>query len=460
MNWEESAAAVDDGAPRGTASKTDRSGGWGEARWRRHRRYVLALLFLVSVFSILDRYILSILLEPIKAELGVSDTAMGFLNGLAFAFFNAVAAIPLARMSDRHSRKWIIALGLGAWSVLTALQGVAKTFTGLAAARIGVGIGEASTSPAAHSLISDYFPPNRRATAISLFTTGGHIGLMLGLMLGGVLYGYLGWRMTLIVVGLPGLALALLFVLTVKEPPRGSEGRPWDSTSAATETTASPPPLMQALGSLWRLRSYRHIIFVLPLFVFTNYAINIWGAVFMLRVHQWEIAQVGLWLGLTVGLCGMSGNIIGSMLCDRLGERDLRWYLWAPALAAAIMLPLYVSFLFVPDGIWALCLLGVSIFLVSFHVSPIYAMAQGLADTRTRATASAQIHLMAAVLGAGLGPFVIGWLNDLLQPFWGTQSIRYSLLLVLPSVCLGIYLAWRGSQSLHQELRLQGDENR
>lgn len=420
-------------------------------RWRRHANYVLVLLFIVSIVSILDRYILSILLEPIKAELGVSDAKMGFLTGLAFAFFNALAAIPLARMSDKYSRRLIIAIGLAVWSVLTALQGVAKTFTLLAAARIGVGIGEASTAPAAHSLISDYFPPERRATAISLFTTGGHIGLMLGLAGGGLLYESLGWRMTLIAVGVPGVFLAMLVALTVKEPDRGANG------ALPGTTVLQPNPELTdstttVLKYLWAKQTYRNIAAVLPLFVFTNYATNIWAAAFMIRVHEWSIKEVGVGLGLTIGLSGVAGNILGANFCDRLGAKDARWYLWLPALAALTVIPLYIGFLFSTDASQALMFLGGAIFFISFHISPIYAVGQGLAHPATRATASAQLHLMSAVFAAGFGPFLIGLLNDYLQPTYGVEAVRYSLLLVIPMLCWGCIHAWRASLSIRQEL--------
>lgn len=430
------------------ASTTDRV---ALKRWRRHANYVLCLLFIVSIVSILDRYILSILLEPIKAELGVTDAKMGFLTGLAFAFFNAVAAIPLARLSDRYSRRLIIAIGLAVWSALTAAQGVARTFTVLALARIGVGIGEATTGPAAHSLISDYFPPERRATAISLFTTGGHIGLMLGLAGGGLLYESLGWRMTLVAVGLPGILLAMLVALTVREPDRGANGALPGTTvlQESPEITESTRKVMQYL---WRKKTYRNIAAVLPLFVFTNYASNIWAAAFMIRVHEWSIKEVGLGLGLTIGLSGVFGNILGANLCDRLGQRDARWYLWTPAIAALLVIPAYVGFLFSADPYQALAFLGVAIFLISFHISPIYAVGQSLAHPQTRATASAQLHLMSAVFAAGLGPFIIGITNDMLEPQFGVEAVRYSLLLIIPAILWGAIHAWRASTSIREEL--------
>lgn len=423
-----------------------------ERAWRRHARYALVLLFVVSVVSILDRYILSILLEPIKTELQVGDTEMGFLLGLSFALFNALATIPLARLSDRYSRKLLIAVSLGAWSLLTAFQGLARSFTTLALARIGVGIGEATTTPAAHSLIADYFPPERRASAVAVFTTGGHTGLMLGLVCGGILYELMGWRMTLIVVGLPGLLLALLVAFSIREPRRGANGSPLaDVTSIET---ANKESAIYALRRLWSKRTYRHLAAMLPLLVFTNYAINIWGAAFLIRVHGWGVGEVGIKLGMIVGICGAAGNIVGANLCDRLGRRDIRWHLWLPALAALTMLPALFGFLFLPGGNGVMLCLGLVIFLISFHVSPLYSLALGLASPQRRATASALLHMMSAVFAAGIGPFVVGILNDQLQPFFGEQAVRYSLLLIAATVCWGCLHAWWASQTVREELRV------
>lgn len=427
-----------------------------EVLWRRHARYVLILLFIISIVSILDRYILSILLEPIKAEFGVSDTAMGFLTGLAFAVFNALAAIPLARLSDRYSRRLIISIGMAVWSVLTAVQGISKSFFTLALARIGVGVGEATTSPAAHSLIADYFPPERRASAISLYTTGGHVGLMLGLAGGGLLYEWLGWRMTLIVVGLPGIVLAAIFAFTVREPERGANGRPpgFGTTGVAPALNGGQAELSlrATLQTLWAKRTYRNLMAILPLFVFTNYAINTWGVAFLVRVHDMSIAQVGLQLGLTVGLCGASGNIIGAHLCDRLGQRDMRWHLWLPAIAALAMLPALFGFLFSAGSTDAMWCLGVVIFLISFHVSPVYSLSQGLVDPSMRATASAVLHVMSAVLAAGCGPFIIGMLNDLMAPVFGAQAVRFSLCLIALTVVWGSVHALLGARTVRQDL--------
>jgi len=432
------------------AGSTQRVGGWG---FRAH--YALALLFLVSVFSIVDRYILSILLEPIKLELEVSDTAMGFLAGMAFAIFNAASAIPLARLADRYSRRTIIVLGLASWSVLTALQGFARGFTTLALARIGVGIGEAATAPAAHSLISDYYPARKRATAIAVFNTGGHAGVFIGLAAGGLLYELIGWRMTMVAVGVPGLFLALLVYRTMHEPTRGSDGNRF--ARPLENATQDRQGFQEAIGQLYALRSFRYMALTLPFFVLVNYVVNIWGAVFMIRVHEMGVGEVGVALGLAVGLSGVLGNLFGGYLCDRAGSTNVRWYLWLPAIAAALTVPSYLCFVFWPQPRGALFFLALSIFLISSHISPIYAMAQSVAAPHQRATASAIIHVVSAILAAGLGPFAIGMLNDFLEPMYGEAAIRYSLCAVLPVIGIGIFNALRAARHLPRDVNRGAD---
>ena len=406
--------------------------------------YTLSVLFLVLCFSVTDRYLLSILLVPIQDEMQVSDTAMGFLTGLAFAVFHSLAGIPLARVADRSSRRNLIAISIAVWSVLTALQGLARSFASLALARVGVGIGEAAASPSAHSMLSDLFPPERRGTAIAIFTMGGHLGIVVGMAMGGWLNDAYGWRATMIAIGLPGLAVALLVRFSVKEPERGAiEGR---------QVEHETPSLSTVFRWLWEQHSFRHLFSALPLFVITSYAINTWGPTFMIRVHDMTISEVGLWFGLISGISGAAGTLVGGHVCDRLGTRDMRWYLWLPALAALAAIPFCLGFLFAPDSRLALICLAPMVFLCSSYIAPIYALTQGLAGLRMRAMASAVTHLGSSVLGAGVGPQLIGALNDGLSPYAGDEAIRYSLLLIVITNAWGALHARLATRSLREDL--------
>src|SRR4051812_43659714 len=250
----------------------------------RYPQYVLGLLFVVYVFNFVDRQILSILIEPIKADLGVSDTAMGFLTGSAFALFYAFAGIPIARLADTRARRTIIALGLAAWSAMTAMSGLVRSFAELALARVGVGVGEAALVPPAHSLLADYFPAKRRATALAVFSMGIHVGVAFGFLLGGWMSQAFGWRRAFFAVGGPGLILAVLVRVTVREPPRGhAEG---------LDVAHGAIPIREVVAHLWRRRSFRHLAIAAALHSFGGYAFAAWGPPFFFRIHHLTPIQI------------------------------------------------------------------------------------------------------------------------------------------------------------------------
>ncbi len=408
-----------------------------------HAYYVLAMLFLVLVTSLIDRNILGILLEDIKADLQISDTQIGLLTGPAFAVTNAIAGIPLARLADRWSRRGIIAWGLLAWSVLTAMQGLTRTFGTLFMTRVGVGIGEASTGPSAHSLISDYFPLRQRATAISIYTIGGHIGVALAFLVGGWLSDAYSWRMALVAVGLPGIVLSILFRFTVREPVRGAiEGQ---------VDTGEAVPLGEVVRVLGRKPTFRHLTMALPLFVCASYVLNIWGPTFLMRVHGLTKTEIGLWFGLIVGLAGGLGSLAGGFVADRLARRDRRWYAWLPAVATLCAVPFYVGFLLSPDPWIALALLVPTVLLNATSIAPLWAANQAISPLRMRATSYAIIHLGLSGVSGGLAPLLVGFSNDLLTPDFGQEAIRYSLFLVV------LTNVWGAFHSFLAGRRLPGD---
>ena len=409
-----------------------------------HAYYVLAMLFLVLASSLIDRNILGILLEDIKADLGVSDTQLGLLTGPAFAVTNAIAGIPLARLADRYSRRGIVAWGLLAWSILTALQGLTRTFGTLLVTRIGVGIGEASTGPSAHSLISDYFPLRQRATAISIYTIGGHVGVWLAFLVGGWLSDAYSWRTALVAVGAPGVVLALLFRFTVREPERGAiEGQ---------VDTGEVVPLGDLVRVLGGKSTFRHLTMALPLFVCGSYVLNIWGPAFLMRVHGLTKTEIGLWFGLIIGVAGGLGSIGGGLLADRLARRDRRWYAWLPALAVLAAIPFYVAFLFSPDPWIALVLLVPTVLATAISIAPLWAANQAIAPLRTRATAYAIIHLGLSAVSGGLAPLLVGSMNDALTPEFGALAIRYSLLLLVVTNVWGAFHSFMAARSLPGDL--------
>ncbi|MBN9591225.1 MAG: MFS transporter, partial [Alphaproteobacteria bacterium] len=264
-----------------------------------HAYYVLGFLFVLSTFNFLDRQLLSILMEPIRAELGLSDTVLGLLSGFAFALFYATLGIPIARLADQYSRRNIIAIAAALWSVMTAISGFAQGLVSLLLPRIGVGVGQAGFSPAAYSLIADYFHPARRATALAIYAAGVSVGLLLGLAGGGWINHAFGWRMAFIVIGLPGVLLAFIFYLTAREPIRGL----LDGKVAPAAAT----PVMVSLRHLWGLKTFRWLAIGSGVHAICIYGILQWTPSYLIRSFALDTREVGLWRGIIVGISGLAG---------------------------------------------------------------------------------------------------------------------------------------------------------
>jgi len=384
--------------------------------------YVLMLLFGVAVLNMLDRQILGMLVTPIKAEFGVSDTAIGFLTGPSFALFYALAGIPIARWADRGVRRSIISLGLLVWSGLTLASGMAVHFGHLVVARLGVGIGEAAGTPPSHALISDYFPPERRTFALAVFTIGASTGVAMAHLVGGWVSELWGWRMVFVVAGIPGLALALLIRFTVREPPRGR----FDGDAAAPRDEG----WLAAVGVLARIPSYRHLVIAASLHSFAFSGSMIWYPPFLTRVHGLSASEIGTALALFSSLPAGLGIFVGGLLTDRLMRRDVRWIQGYAGFTMLAFAPFALGFLFFPTPSLAFGCLVISAFLMGTSTPGIHVTTQALAPARMRALASAINLLLLSLVGAGLGPFFVGVLNDYLEPTVGAEAVRYTLSIV------------------------------
>jgi predicted MFS family arabinose efflux permease len=407
-------------------------------------RYLLGLLVLLYVINYIDRQILSVLLEPIKQDLGVSDTAMGLLTGLAFALFYTAAGIPIARQTDRGSRRNVILAGVVVWSVMTACCGLARNFVQLALARVGVGVGEATLNPAAHSLISDAFPPERRATALSLYNIGGNVGIMLGFIAGGWIGETFGWRQAFLVVGLPGLAAAILVRATLREPPRGHLEGLVDDTDE--------PSFGEVLRFMMRQRTFRHLCLSSAFYAFGAYGFTIWGSAFLIRIHHMSLSETGIAMGLVQGIGGGLGTYLGGMLADRFGRKDPRYLAWVPALGGVLAVPLLGVFLFWPDRNGALVAYAIAMVFSVFFVGPNYAVAQSLARLRMRAQAAALLLFAINLIGLGIAPLVVGVLNDSLAASLGDQAIRYSLMATGATSLLAVFHSLLAARSIREDL--------
>jgi MFS family permease len=313
---------------------------------------------------------------------------------------------------------------------MTAFTGAARTFATLLIARIGVGVGEAACSPPAHSLISDYFPPERRGTALSIYALGIPIGGALGTLIGAWVGDTFGWRVAFVVVGLPGILLAIIVRLTLREPVRGSsESRPGGAPGA-------PEPdlgVADVLAFMRRLRSFWHLAFACALHAFVGYGAAYFIPSFFARVHEMGLAERGTWLAM-LALIGTIGTFLGGFLGDRLAPRDMRWYMWVPAIATVAGIPLAVCFYLIPNPYVAL-LVGVPQAIAGpMYLGPSFAMTQSLVRPQMRAVASAILLFVLNLIGLGIGPWFVGFLSDLLRPSFGVESIRYALMSV---VCVG-----------------------
>ncbi|MEZ5599443.1 MAG: MFS transporter [Pseudomonadales bacterium] len=392
-----------------------------------YRNYALGILVLGYVVNFVDRSILAILLEPIKQELELNDTQLGLLGGLAFALFYSTLGIPIAALADRYSRVRILAVSMVVWSAMTAVCGLANNFLTLLAARVGVGIGEAGASPPSHSLISDYFPLEKRATALSIYALGIPFGSMIGNYVGGWGAANLGWRDTFLLVGLPGIAVALLTWFTLREPPRGMSEAP---TKQPTQSEA--PAVGSVLRLLWQRVSFRHLAFAAGLHSFVGYGAGTWNAPFLIRSHDMPIADVGSWLALISGV-GAIGTFLGGYLADRFARQsgNNRWYLWVPGYATLFMVPLQaVAYLYGDVRAVIASMMVIAIFS-GMYLGPSFAMTQALVVVRMRAGASAILLLVLNLVGMGLGPYLIGIASDLFAPEFGTESLRYALCLTM-----------------------------
>jgi len=370
-----------------------------------YRYYVLAVLTVVYVFNFVDRQLLVILQEPIKAELNLSDTQLGLLTGFAFALFYVICGIPIARWADKGNRRTIIALALTIWSVMTAMCGLAANYTHLLLARVGVGVGEAGGSPPAHSMISDIFKPKNRALALSVYSIGIYIGILIGFAAGGFLADAFSWRLAFFVVGIPGVALALLVLLTVREPIRGwSEGD--------TKSVEPAPPIGDVARLLWSRISFRHIALAASMQAFIIYGIGNWLPSYFLRTYELDIGTIGAWMALTTGFGGGLGSFCGGWMADKFGAKDVRWYLWVPAILTSLLVPVQLAILLSGEVYFALIMTAPFHFLSAAYLGAVLAVSHNLVNGRMRAMTSAVLFFVLNLIGLGLGPVIVGFLSD------------------------------------------------
>ena len=405
-----------------------------------YRWYVVWLLFAVYVLNFVDRQILTILIEPIKAEFDFNDTQMGMLGGLAFAVLYSTLGIPIARYADRANRVKIISVALFTWSFFTVLTGRANSFFTLFLARVGVGVGEAGCTPPAYSIISDYFEKKRRTTAISIYTMGIYGGVFVGYLVGALVAQKYGWRAAFYVVGLPGLLLSLVVWFTLREPPRG-----FADGSAVSST---PPPVREVFRNVMHKATFWHLAFAAALHAFVGYGVSGFHPSFLIRTHGLTVGEAGVVLSFVSAISGVGGTWLGGYLADKFTNRggDVRWQLWTPGIATLLNVPVAILAYTLSDQNIVIALLFVSLIFGVAYLGPTYATMQRLVSARERALGSALLLLIVNLVGLGLGPMLVGAVSDLIRDNFVeqgmamkeavAQGLRWSLAIM---VCVNVW---------------------
>ena len=410
----------------------------------RQKNYTLFVLVLVFTSSHVDRQIMGILGQPIKESLQISDTQLGLLTGIMFAVFYATLGMPMAMWADRRNRRNLISFSVFLWSGMTALCAAASNFTQLLLLRIGVGVGEAGSNPPSHSIIADLYPKEQRATAMAVFGTGINWGILIGFLVGGWINEWYGWRVAFVVVGLPGILLAVLVRFTLKEPPRG-----YADAEGKKPPVVTPPPFWSVVKFMSNDGVLRNIVAAGALIAFTGYASIIWVPIYLVRIHGMGTGEVGSYLALFIGVGGAIGIYLGGRLADFLSARHgEQWLPWVVALVSIVSLPfLYLCFFAAAQtgALWAYALPAA---LGTVYVAPGFALIQNQTPTEMRSVAAAINLFITNIIGLGLGPFTVGFFSDMFTPAYGIDGLRYGLMTTLVVMIWAAFHYYRAGRLL------------
>jgi len=409
-----------------------------------YRTYVMVVVLLIMAVTHIDRMALGVALQSIKAELHLSDTELGLLTGIAYAFFYSILGVPLAWVADRGWRAQIIAVATGAWAVAVAAIGLAHSFVQLALLRVGAAVGEAGNTPATHSLVAAYYPRSERPRAFSVFLLSGPLGLFLGYLVAGRLNDAVGWRLMFVLLAAPGAVLALLAALTLKD----AVGLSGETGHAAARPAVAMVDYRRSLELFKANRTFRSIAMSMSVSYFFGYGVLQWKPTFFIRSFGLTSTQVGAWFALIYGAAGLVGTLAGGLISAKFAREDEARQLkgiTVAYIAAGLVSPLiYLA----PNYQLALVFLAVNTLFIALANGPLFATIQTVVPAAQRATAVAIIFLMANLIGMGLGPLVAGMLSDLLRSSVGRQSMRYALLVLSPGYCWCAWFFWRASRSI------------
>jgi len=405
---------------------------------RSQRRLFLFMLFLVSTSSYVDKNIVGVLLEQIKAEFQVSDAMLGLLSGISFALFYATFGIPVARWADRGNRKRVITISLLVWSAMTALCGTAASFWQLVLARFGVGAGEAGAMPPAQSLLADYYPPAERASAIGIFMMSSPAGYALGLILGGYIAQNYGWRAAFVYVGLFGIIIAPLTHFFLREPRQ--------LTQAAASRPTNDESMLSSVRSLMEKAAYRNILAAITIHFLMGYGVLVFIVSLLMRLHGLNVAQAGATFGTISAAGAIVGNLVGGRIADRLATRNLSLVPRMAGWAMIAAVPLFDLALASPTVTLLVPLLFVAMAVLNSILPPMFSALHAVCGSKRRAMAVAVAFFTANLVGVGLGPVVAGLLSDWFAAFYGPgNGLRYALMVVMLILLPGGWLMMRAA---------------
>ena len=415
-----------------------------------YKNYLLNVLLVVLAFNFVDRLAMGLILQDVKADLHLTDTQLGLLTGVAFALFYSVAGIPIARLADRGNRILIIATTLALWSVMVGLCGAAMSFTQLLLIRIGVGVGEAGCVPPANSLIAEHFTRAERPRAMARFLMGGPLACVLGYFVAGWLNELYGWRTTFVLLGLPGVALALLVKFTLREPRLARPSPP--SAADSTSHLGAQPSLRVVLTTLGRNRTFLHLLLSYCVFLFFSYGVANWQPAYFVRSFGLKTGEIGIWLAVIWGGGGSLGTYLGGELASRWAAGRERRQLLGMAVIYLIAGLAAVGIYIAPNYHVAFAMLLLVAVGVCMTSGPMFAIIQTLVPESMRAMSVAVVYMAANLIGMGLGPLIVGALSDAFGPWAHDESLRYALLVTVPGYWWCGWHLWRGSRTVDRDL--------
>jgi MFS family permease len=416
-------------------------------RFSRYQSYLLCVLLAIMAFNLVDRQALGIVLLDLKRDLHLSDTQLGLLSGISFAAFYSVMGIPIARWADRGNRILIISLTCALWSVAVVLCATAGTFIQLLLIRIGAAVGEAGCVPPAHSLIADEFAREERPRAFARYMLGGPLSVVIGNSLAGWLDEHYGWRITFVVLGLPGVFLAILAASSLKEP-RLKKAR----------VLQAEPKLAEVAATLWRNKTFLHLLFAFAIMFFFSYGVWQWVPAFFMRSHGLRAGEIGLWFAIAWGGGGLTGTYLGGEIAARYAKGMERRQLRAIAVLVTSVGLLITGIFIVKSPYAAFGLMAVAATGWSATYGPLFACIQAVVPAGMRAVAIALLFLFANLVGMGLGPLAAGIISDALASWAGADSLRYALLILSPGYLWGALHLWLASRILNRDLQPDGGD--